>query len=41
MEIDDKIRDDSLQYDTDREASKITALSSQKIDNYGEMMPSN
>ena len=41
MEIDDKIRDDSLQYDIDREASKILALSSRKIDNYGETMPSN
>ena len=32
--IDDKIRDEKLQYDINREASKISALSSGKIDKY-------
>ena len=31
MTIDDKIRDEKLQYDVDREAVKILALSSRKI----------
>ena len=31
MIIDDKIRDEILQYDINREATKITALSSGKI----------
>ena len=31
---DDKIKDEKLQYDTDREAAKIPALSSGKIDKY-------
>ena len=34
MTIDDKIRDEKLQYDINREASKISALSSEKIDKY-------
>ena len=31
MTIDDQIRDEKLQYDTNREAAKISALSSSKI----------
>ena len=34
MTIDDKIRDENLQYDINREAAKISALSSGKIDKY-------
>ena len=34
MTIDDKITDEKLRYDIDREAAKITALSSEKIDKY-------
>ena len=35
MTIDDKIRDEKLQYDIDREAAKIiSALSAGKIDKY-------
>ena len=34
MTIDDKIRDEKLQYDINREAAKISALSSAKIDKY-------
>ena len=34
MAIDDKIRDEKLQYDVDREVVKILALSSGKIDKY-------
>ena len=34
MTIDDKIRDEKLQYDINREAAKILALSSGKIDKY-------
>ena len=34
MTIDDKIRDEQLQYDINREAAKISALSSGKIDKY-------
>ena len=34
MKIDDKNRDEKLQYDVDREAAKISALSSVKIDRY-------
>ena len=42
----DQIRDEKLQYDINREATKISALSSQKIDKYeyvtGEkILPSN
>ena len=46
MTIDDQIRDKKLQYDIDREAAKISAFSSGKIDKYeyptGEgILPSN
>ena len=46
MTIDDKIRDEKLQYDINREAAKISALSSDKIHKYehltGEdILPSN
>ena len=46
MTIDDKIRDEKLQYDINREAVKISALSSGKIDKYEylrgeEILPSN
>ena len=46
MTIDDKIRDEKLQYDINREAAKISALSSGKIDKYEyltgeEILPSN
>ena len=34
MTIKDQIRDEKLQYDINREASKISALSSGKIDTY-------
>ena len=34
MTIDDKIKDEKLQCNIDREATKILALSSGKIDNY-------
>ena len=34
MTIDDKIRDEKLQYDINREAAKIPALSSGKIDKH-------
>ena len=34
MTIDDKIRDEKLQYDIHSEAGKISALSSGKIDEY-------
>ena len=45
MTIDEKIRDQKLQYDINREAAKISALSSGKIDKYEyltgeEIMPS-
>ena len=46
MIIDDKIRDEKLQYDINREAAKISALSSGKIEKYGyltgeDILPSN
>ena len=46
MTIEDQIRDEKLQYDIDREAPKISALSSGKIDVYEyltdkEILPSN
>ena len=46
MTIEDKIKDEKLQYDINREAAKISALSSGKIDKYEyltgeEMLPSN
>ena len=34
MKTDDKIRDEKLQYNIHREAAKISALSSGKIDKY-------
>ena len=34
MTIDDQIRDEKLQYDINREAAKISALSSNKYDKY-------
>ena len=34
MAIENKIRDEKLQYDINREAAKISALSSGKIDKY-------
>ena len=43
MAIDDQIRDEKLQYNIDREAAKISALSSSQIDKYeyltGEEIP--
>ena len=46
MSINDHIRDEKIQYDIDREAAKISALSSDKICKYenltGEdILPSN
>ena len=46
MTIDDQIRDEKLQYDINREAAKISALSSDKTDKYEyltgeEILPSN
>ena len=46
MSIDDQIRDEKLQYDINREAAKISALSSSKISKYEyltgeEILPSN
>ena len=46
MTIDDEIREEKLQYDINREAAKISALSSRKMDRYeyvtGEViLPSN
>ena len=46
MAIDDQIRDEKLQYNIYREASKISTLSSGKIDKYEyitgeEILPSN
>ena len=46
MTIEDQIRDEKLQYDINREAAKISALSSVKIDKYEcftgeEILPSN
>ena len=38
MIIDDKIRDESLQFDINREGAKILALSSGKFDKY-EYLP--
>ena len=34
MAIEDQIKDEKLQYDTNRRAAKISALSSGKIDKY-------
>ena len=46
MTIEDQIKDEKLQYDINRKAAKISALSSGKIDNYEyftgeEILPSN
>ena len=46
MTINDKIRDEKLQYDINREAAEISALSSGKIDKYEyltgeEILPTN
>ena len=46
MTIEDQIRDEKLKYDINREAEKISALSSGKIDKYEyltgeEILPSN
>ena len=46
MTIEDQIKDEKLQYDTNREAAKISALSSGKLDKYEyltgeEILPSN
>ena len=46
MIIDDHIRDEKLQYDVNRDAAKISVLSSGKIDKYEyftgeEILPSN
>ena len=46
MTIDDQIEDEKLQYDINREAAKISALSSGKINKYEyltgeEILPSN
>ena len=46
MTIEDQIKDEKLQYDINREAAKISALSSCKIDKYEyltgeEILPSN
>ena len=46
MAIEDQIRDEKLQYNINREAAKISALSSGKIDKYEyltveEILPSN
>ena len=46
MTIEDQIKDEKLQYDINREAAKISALSSGKIDKYEyltgeETLPSN
>ena len=46
MTIEDQIKDEILQYDINREAAKISALPSGKLDKYGyltgeEILPSN
>ena len=46
MTIDDQIKDEKLQYDINREAAKMSALSSEKINKYEyltgeETLPSN
>ena len=38
MKTDDKIRDEKLKYDVNREAAKLSALSSNKIDKYEYLM---
>ena len=46
MTIEDQIKDEKIQYDINREAGKISALSSGKLDKYEyltgeEILPSN
>ena len=46
MKIDDKIRDEKLQYDINREAAKVSAFSYEKFEKHKyltgeEIMPSN
>ena len=46
MTFEDQIKDENLQYDIDREAAKISALSLGKVDKYEyltgeEILPSN
>ena len=46
MTIDDQIKNEKLQYDINKEAEKLSVLSSGKIDNYEylsgeEILPSN
>ena len=46
MTIEDKIKDEKLQYDINKEAAKVSALSSGKFDKYEyltgeEILPSN
>ena len=46
MTLEDQIKDEKLQYDIEREAAKISALSSEKTDKYEyltgkEILPSN
>ena len=46
MTINDQIRDENIRYDINREAAKISALSSGKISKYeylteGDILPSN
>ena len=46
MTINDQIKDEKLQYDINREAAKISALSSEKLHKYGylaveNILPSN
>ena len=40
-DIEDQIKDEKLQYYINREAAKISALSSGKIDKYEYLLPSN
>ena len=37
MTIDDQIRDEKIQYDFNREATKVSALSSSKFNIYGHL----
>ena len=41
MTINDQIRDEKLQYDINREAAKMSALSSGKIHKHEDILPSN
>ena len=40
MTVEDQIRDEKLQYDINREAAKVSALSSDEIDTYEEILRS-